>query len=69
MTKLSEIAIFIRVFSFYLLGGAILVSPPKVKYSKTSRRSEPPLGKAHSPCRHLSCASVSEKNSKVVQYP
>lgn len=45
-------------------GGAILVSPPKVKYSKTSRRSEPPLGKAHSPCRHLSCASVSEKNSK-----
>ncbi|MCJ8743365.1 hypothetical protein PDJAM_G00093210 [Pangasius djambal] len=45
-------------------GGAILVSPPKIKYTKTSRRSEAPLGKAHSPYKHLSCVSVPEKNSK-----
>ncbi|TSK13256.1 Nuclear protein MDM1 [Bagarius yarrelli] len=45
-------------------GGAILVSPPKIKYTKMSRRSEPPLGKAHPPYKHLSCVSMPEKNRK-----
>ncbi|XP_058273618.1 nuclear protein MDM1 isoform X2 [Hemibagrus wyckioides] len=45
-------------------GGAILVSPPKIKYTKTFRSSEPPLGKTHSPYRHLTCVSVPEKPSK-----
>ncbi|KAM9468031.1 nuclear protein MDM1 isoform 2-T2 [Clarias gariepinus] len=45
-------------------GGAILVSPVKVKYFKNSRRSEAPLGKAHSPYRYPSCVSIPDKNSK-----
>ncbi|XP_060759228.1 nuclear protein MDM1 isoform X2 [Neoarius graeffei] len=46
-------------------GGAILVSPPKIKYNKTSRRTEPPLGKVCSPYRHLSCVSIPEKSNKI----
>ncbi|KAF5908396.1 nuclear protein MDM1 isoform X1 [Clarias magur] len=45
-------------------GGAILVSPVKVQYSKNSRRSEAPLGKPHSPYRPLSCVSIPDKNNK-----
>ncbi|KAI5094041.1 nuclear protein MDM1 isoform X4, partial [Silurus meridionalis] len=45
-------------------GGAILVSPQKSKHTKTCRRTEAPLGKAHSPYRLLSCASNPERNIK-----
>ncbi|XP_062862254.1 nuclear protein MDM1 [Trichomycterus rosablanca] len=45
-------------------GGAILVSPLKMKHSRTSKRSEPPLGKSTSPYRHLSQASPSQAQSK-----
>ncbi|XP_030634486.1 nuclear protein MDM1 [Chanos chanos] len=40
-------------------GGALLVSPPRPKNSnKVVRRSEPPLGKPHSPYKHLHSSSV-----------
>uniref|UniRef100_A0A671QRQ6 Nuclear protein MDM1 n=1 Tax=Sinocyclocheilus anshuiensis TaxID=1608454 RepID=A0A671QRQ6_9TELE len=35
-------------------GGALLVSPPNIKHSsRRVRRSEPPLGKPHSPYKHI----------------
>ncbi|XP_036433433.1 nuclear protein MDM1 isoform X2 [Colossoma macropomum] len=46
-------------------GGAMLVSPPKTKNSsRTSRRSEAPLGKAHSPYKHLNHSSPPRAHSK-----
>ncbi|XP_028811408.1 nuclear protein MDM1 isoform X2 [Denticeps clupeoides] len=38
-------------------GGAILVSPPKAAASRGGLCSEPPLGKSHSPYKHLHQAS------------
>ncbi|XP_073802255.1 nuclear protein MDM1 isoform X15 [Danio rerio] len=36
------------------IGGALLISPPKIKnFSGKVRRSEPPLGKPHSPYKHI----------------
>ncbi|XP_022526955.2 nuclear protein MDM1 isoform X2 [Astyanax mexicanus] len=47
------------------IGGAVLVSPPKTKNSsRTARRSEAPLGKVHSPFRHLSHGSPPRAHSK-----
>ncbi|XP_064175753.1 nuclear protein MDM1 isoform X2 [Anguilla rostrata] len=48
-------------------GGAILVSPPKPKEAspgRSIRRSEPPLGKPHSPHKPLSRASPERVGSK-----
>ncbi|KAL7828016.1 hypothetical protein AOLI_G00311680 [Acnodon oligacanthus] len=46
-------------------GGAMLVSPPKTKNSlRTSRRSEAPLGKSHSPYKHLNHSSPPRAHSK-----
>ncbi|KAG5830588.1 hypothetical protein ANANG_G00312290 [Anguilla anguilla] len=48
-------------------GGAILVSPPKLKEAspgRSIRRSEPPLGKPHSPHKPLSRASPERVGSK-----
>ncbi|XP_060745751.1 nuclear protein MDM1 isoform X5 [Tachysurus vachellii] len=47
-------------------GGAILVSPPKIKYTKMYRSREPPLGKVYSPYRHLSCVSVPDSKTEGV---
>ncbi|XP_027007596.2 nuclear protein MDM1 isoform X3 [Tachysurus fulvidraco] len=47
-------------------GGAILVSPPKIKYTKTYRSSEPPLGKVYSPYRQPSCVSVPDSKNEGV---
>lgn len=47
------------------IGGAVLVSPPKTKnFSRTARKSEAPLGKVHSPFRHLSHGSPPRAHSK-----
>ncbi|KAJ8245278.1 hypothetical protein GJAV_G00269030 [Gymnothorax javanicus] len=51
-------------------GGAILVSPPKMKESSPGgyfRRSEPPLGKTYSPHKPLSRASPERLNGKAEQ--
>lgn len=45
-------------------GGAILVSPPKMKNTKTARRNEAPLGKVHTPYRHLSQVTPSITHSR-----
>ncbi|XP_077090674.1 nuclear protein MDM1 isoform X3 [Siphateles boraxobius] len=46
-------------------GGALLVSPPKIKHSsKKVRRSEPPLGKPHSPYKHVIDGSPRQPHSK-----
>ncbi|XP_073694484.1 nuclear protein MDM1 isoform X2 [Garra rufa] len=46
-------------------GGALLVSPPKLKHSsKSERRSEPPLGKPHSPYRDIIDGSPQRSHSK-----
>ncbi|XP_076861111.1 nuclear protein MDM1 isoform X2 [Brachyhypopomus gauderio] len=45
-------------------GGAVLVSPPKTNCKRRERRSEPPLGKVHSPYRHLSHGSPPQAHSK-----
>ncbi|KAK2892838.1 hypothetical protein Q8A67_012826 [Cirrhinus molitorella] len=45
--------------------GALLVSPPKIKHSsRRERRSEPPLGKPHSPYRHIINGSPQRPHSK-----
>lgn len=60
-------AVLMQVFSFYLSGGAMLVSPQKTKNtSRAARRSEAPLGKAHSPYRHLNQDSPVEAPRKVL---
>uniref|UniRef100_A0A8C2F156 Nuclear protein MDM1 n=1 Tax=Cyprinus carpio TaxID=7962 RepID=A0A8C2F156_CYPCA len=46
-------------------GGALLVSPPKIKHSsRRVRRSEPPLGKPHSPYKHIIDSSPQRPHSK-----
>ncbi|XP_016141273.1 nuclear protein MDM1 [Sinocyclocheilus grahami] len=46
-------------------GGALLVSPPKIKHSsRRVRRSEPPLGKPHSPYKHIIDGSPHRPHSK-----
>ncbi|XDV24907.1 hypothetical protein PO909_028934 [Leuciscus waleckii] len=46
-------------------GGALLVSPPKIKHSSRKvRRSEPPLGKPHSPYKHIIDGSPQKPHSK-----
>ncbi|KAI4876056.1 hypothetical protein NFI96_030105 [Prochilodus magdalenae] len=50
-------------------GGAMLVSPPKTKNSsRTSRKSEAPLGKAHSSYRHFNHSSPPRAHSKSQVY-
>lgn len=47
------------------IGGAVLVSPLKTKNSsRTARKSEAPLGKVHSPFKHLSHRSPPRAHSK-----
>ncbi|XP_036375561.1 nuclear protein MDM1 [Megalops cyprinoides] len=49
-------------------GGAILVSPPKLKdLHQGLRRSEPPLGKPHSPYKHLSSPSPDRVINKLAE--
>ncbi|RXN36440.1 nuclear MDM1-like isoform X3 [Labeo rohita] len=46
-------------------GGALLVSPPKITQSSRGvRRSEPPLGKPHSPYKHTTDVSPQRPHSK-----
>ncbi|XP_058629526.1 nuclear protein MDM1 isoform X4 [Onychostoma macrolepis] len=46
-------------------GGALLVSPPNIKHSsRRVRRSEPPLGKPHSPYKHIIVGSPQRPHSK-----
>ncbi|XP_052435838.1 nuclear protein MDM1 isoform X5 [Carassius gibelio] len=46
-------------------GGALLVSPPKIKHSsRRVRRSEPPLGKPYSPYKHIIDGSPQRPHSK-----
>ncbi|XP_039524091.1 nuclear protein MDM1 isoform X4 [Pimephales promelas] len=46
-------------------GGALLVSPPKIKHSSRKvKRSEPPLGKSHSPYKHIIDGSPQQPHSK-----
>ncbi|XP_043093449.1 nuclear protein MDM1 isoform X2 [Puntigrus tetrazona] len=46
-------------------GGALLVSPPNIKHSPSRiRRSEPPLGKPHSPYKHIIDGSPQRPHSK-----
>ncbi|XP_016390335.1 nuclear protein MDM1-like isoform X2 [Sinocyclocheilus rhinocerous] len=46
-------------------GGALLVSPPNIKHSsRRVRRSEPPLGKHHSPYKHIIDGSPQQPHSK-----
>uniref|UniRef100_A0A8C2G1G6 Nuclear protein MDM1 n=1 Tax=Cyprinus carpio TaxID=7962 RepID=A0A8C2G1G6_CYPCA len=47
------------------IGGALLVSPPNIKpSSRRVRRSEPPLGKPHSPYKHIIDGSPQQPHSK-----
>ncbi|XP_067247097.1 nuclear protein MDM1 isoform X1 [Chanodichthys erythropterus] len=45
-------------------GGALLVSPPKIKHSSRKMRSEPPLGKPHSPYKRIIDSSPPRLHSK-----
>ncbi|XP_026085188.1 nuclear protein MDM1-like [Carassius auratus] len=46
-------------------GGALLVSPPNIKHSsRRVRRSEPPLGKPHSPYKRIIDGSPQQPHSK-----
>ncbi|XP_026857962.2 nuclear protein MDM1 isoform X2 [Electrophorus electricus] len=45
-------------------GGAVLVSPPRTNCTRRTRKSKPPLGKAHSPYRQLNHGSPPQAHSK-----
>lgn len=51
---------------FYFLGGALLVSPPKIKNPFQVRKNESPLGNSYSPYRHIN-GSPQRTNSKVLK--